>query len=489
MTEPIGTVSVSVDGADGTALARFRLLRPVLEENVSVPAISAASGVSVPTLRRWLRLYRLHGLAGLHRRTRSDRGQRHLPSQLASLIEGLALQRPRRSVAGIHRDACGAAKQQGWPEPSYATVHAMVAALDPAVVLLAHEGAKAHAQRFDLLHRREATRPNQIWQADHTELDILVQDANGLPVRPWLTVVIDDHSRAIAAYQLTTSPPSALQTALALRRAIWRKAEPGWTICGIPEVLYTDHGCDFTSRHIEQVCAELKVRLIFSQVGQPRGRGRIERFFGTLNTCCLADLPGYLTPGGPPPKPGLVLTGLDVALRHFIVEAYNHTPHSATGQAPEARWRQGGFLPQMPDSLEQLDLLLLTVVRPRQVQRDGIRFQALRYIAPTLAGFVGEAVAIRYDPADMAEIRVFQGDHFICRAICQELAGETVSFKDIVQARSERRRALQATIRDRRSLVDQLVRRRPDVSPGPMPDRVAKPPIQGAPRLRRYEHE
>ncbi len=162
MTKPIGTVSVSADGADGAALSRFRLLRPALEGSVSVPAIAAASGISVPTLRRWLRLYRLHGLAGLHRRTRSDRGQRHLPPQLASIIEGLALQRPRRSVAGIHRDACETAKQQGWPEPSYATVHAIVVALDPALVLLAQKGAKAHAQRFDLLHRREAARPNQI---------------------------------------------------------------------------------------------------------------------------------------------------------------------------------------------------------------------------------------------------------------------------------------------------------------------------------------
>jgi len=490
VTKPVGTASASTDGADGTALSRFRLLRPVLEDGASVPAVSAASGIPVPTLRRWLRRYLLHGLTGLHRRTRSDRGQRHLPPQLARLVEGLALQRPRRSVAAIHRIACETAGQQDWPKPSYATVHAMVAALDPAVVLLAQEGAKAHAQRFDLLHRREAARPNQIWQADHTELDILVQNAGGTPVRPWLAVVIDDHSRAVAAYQLTTSPPSALQTALALRRAIWRKAEPGWTICGIPEVLYTDHGCDFTSHHIEQVCVALKVRLIFSQVGQPRGRGRIERFFGTLNTRCLADLPGYLAPGGPPPKPGLTLAGLDAALRRFIVEAYNHTPHNATGQAPEARWRQGGFLPQMPDSLEQLDLLLLTVVRPRQVQRDGIRFQALRYIAPTLAGFVGEAVTIRYDPADMAEIRVFQGDRFICRAICQELAGETVSLKDVVQARSERRRALQATIRDRHSLVDQLVRRPVEALPAPIPpDRAVTPPTEGAPRLRRYEHD
>jgi len=144
----------------------------------------------------------------------------------------------------------------------------------------------------------------------------------------------------------------------------------------------------------------------------------------------------------------------------------------------------------MPTSLEQLDLLLLTVVRPRRVQRDGIRFQALRYIAPTLAGFVGEVVTIRYDPSDMAEIRVFLGDRFICRAICQELAGETVSFKDIVQARSKQRRALSATIRDRRSLVDQLVPCRPvEGLSVPIADRAVTPPTEGAPRLRRYEHD
>jgi len=223
VTKPIDTASALTGGADGTALSRFRLLRPVLEDGVSVPAAALASSVPVPTLRRWLRLYRLHGLAGLHRRTRSDRGQRHLLPNLASLIEGLALQRPRRSIAAVHRIVCETARQHEWAEPSYATVHALVVALDPAMVLLAHDGTKAHAQRFDLLHRREADRPNQIWQVDHTELDILVEGADGAPMRPWLTVVIDDHSRAIAAYQLTTSPPNALQTSLALRRAIWRR--------------------------------------------------------------------------------------------------------------------------------------------------------------------------------------------------------------------------------------------------------------------------
>jgi putative transposase len=75
-------------------------------------------------------------------------------------------------------------------------------------------------------------------------------------------------------------------------------------------------------------------------------------------------------------------------------------------------------VPRMPRSLEQLDLLLLTVAKTRRVKPDGIRFQGYRYLDPTLAGYVKEDVVIRYDPADLAEIRVFHQDRFICRAIC-----------------------------------------------------------------------
>jgi putative transposase len=71
----------------------------------------------------------------------------------------------------------------------------------------------------------------------------------------------------------------------------------------------------------------------------------------------------------------------------------------------------------MPDSLEQLDLLLLTVAKPRKIHPDGIHFQGLRYLDPVLAAYVGDTVIIRYDPRDMAEIRVFTGTGFLCRAI------------------------------------------------------------------------
>jgi hypothetical protein len=118
----------------------------------------------------------------------------------------------------------------------------------------------------------------------------------------------------------------------------------------------------------------------------------------------LCTLPGFKSSGG---KSRLTLAEFDVLLREFILDTYHERLHGETGVAPIRRWEKGGFLPRMPDSLEQLDLLLLTVPTARKVHPDGIRFQGLRYIDTTLAAYIGESVMLRYDPRDAVEVRVF----------------------------------------------------------------------------------
>ena len=117
----------------------------------------------------------------------------------------------------------------------------------------------------------------------------------------------------------------------------------------------------------------------------------------------------------------------------------------------------------------------------------GIRFQSLRYIDPTLAAYVGEDVTIRYDPRDMAEIRVYHQERFLCRAVCQELAGETVSLKDIIRARRRRTRELHQQLAVRRSLIDQvLASSGPVVAPTtPAPGARSHHPL----RIKRYLHD
>ncbi len=155
---------------------------------------------------------------------------------------------------------------------------------------------------------------------------------------------------------------------------------------------------------------------------------------------------------------------------------------------PKARWEAGGFLPRMPDSLERLDLLLLTVAKTRRVQQDGIRFQGQRYIDSTLAAYVKEDVLIRYDPADMAVIHVFYQDRFLCRAICQELSGQTVSLKEIEKARSERRKQVRAGLSTRAAVVEHFLAVHQEEAPTPRVQ-VAEPEPVGRPRLKGYINE
>jgi putative transposase len=107
-------------------------------------------------------------------------------------------------------------------------------------------------------------------------------------------------------------------------------------------------------------------------------------------------------------KAQLTLPAFEQRFRTWLLEDYHTRVHEETKCKPAERWEAGGFVPRMPKSLEQLDLLLLTVTKTRRIQQDGIRFQGYRYIDPTLAGYVKEDVVIRYDPADLAEIRGFE---------------------------------------------------------------------------------
>jgi putative transposase len=473
------------------AWQRFQVIRPFLQEGVSLATLARQHAISVRTTRRWVQRYRQGGLAALCRQTRSDSGSRRCLSPiLVELVEGLALQTPALSVAAIHRQVASVVQEQGGSIPSYDLIHDIVHHMDPALKMLAQEGSKAYDQAFELLYRREAEAPNAIWQADHTLLDLVLKDDQGVATKPWLTIIIDDYSRAIAGYMLSFEAPSALHTALALRQAIWRKSEPLWQVCGIPAVLYSDHGSDFISKHLEQVCADLKIRAIFSQVGKPRGRGRVERFFNTVNQKLLSRLPGYAPAGfAAQVSPVLELKDLDRAFQHFVLHDYHQQPHSVTGVPPQARWHEGSFLPHMPQSLEQLDLLLLTVAKPRTIRRDGIWFQSLRYIDITLAAYIGERVTVRYDPRDITDIRVYHRDQFLCRAVCQELAGETVSLKDIIQARRRRKRELHQHIDQRQSLVDQLLASSVSTVPPQESTVESESPQPSHNKLKRYYNE
>lgn len=477
---------------DAEAAKRLGVLRRYLDGDVPLARAAADAGVPLRTAKRWLARYRTNGPSGLARLQRADSGTRKIVSELVELIEGMALTKPRLSAATIHRRVDAVARKQGWPAPSYSSVHAIMAALDPAMLTLAHEGSAVFRDRYEIVYRHRAERPNAIWQADHTELDILILDAEGKEARPWLTTVIDDFSRVVVGYMVFLGAPSALNTSLALRQAIWRKARPDWHVCGIPDILYVDHGSDFTSLHLEQAAADLRFQLIYSAVARPQGRGKIERLFRTINTELLPELPGNLRDGRPASPPKLSFPELDEAIGAFIVSTYNARVHREINAVPVDAWRGKGWLPRMPDSLEAMDTLLVMVAKPRVVHRDGIHFEGLRFFDPTLAAYVGQPVTIRFDPRDVGEVRVFHRNAFLCRAVSPEHAGRSITLKDVQTARVAHRRRLRGEITQKTARVADFLPSPPGPAPTPTPASANKTSIGPAPtrsRLRIYAED
>jgi putative transposase len=96
----------------------------------------------------------------------------------------------------------------------------------------------------------------------------------------------------------------------------------------------------------------------------------------------------------------------------------------------------------------------------------------------------------------MAEIRVFHEDKFLCRAVCAELAGETVPLREILRARNRRRRELRGVLRDRESALNTLL----DLKRGGITEKEhaqqesgsageSAKPKSAVPRLKRYKNE
>jgi putative transposase len=148
-------------------------------------------------------------------------------------------------------------------------------------------------------------------------------------------------------------------------------------------------------------------------------------------------------------------------------------------------------MPRTTDSPEQLDLLLVMVAAPRVVHRDGIRFQGVRYLDPTLAAYVGERVTIRYDPRDMAEIRVYHRDRFLCRAVSPAHASQTVTLKDIQAARVAHRRALRAQLDRRHAAVREYLPLHGHTAAGTTPpvDPPTRPGGPSKPQLFTYQED
>jgi putative transposase len=80
-------------------------------------------------------------------------------------------------------------------------------------------------------------------------------------------------------------------------------------------------------------------------------------------------------------------------------------------------------------------------------------------------------------------IRVFYEERFLCKAVCNELAGIQIGLKEVIQARKAQRKRVRQGIRERLSVVEQL-----QTAKQPEPSAQTNRPTSQS-QLKRYYNE
>jgi putative transposase len=416
------------------ALERQPELRELIEaptrRRADIEAAASRLGLHISTIYRLLRRFAgpqtTEAITGQARGWR--RGRTRLPAALDetidAAIQAFFLTAEAPSVAALHREITRRCRAEDLPVPAKSTVQRRVHKLSRKVAAARRQGrgaAEAQTMRPGALR---IDRPNALWQIDHSPADVVIVDVETrAPIgRPWITLVVDVASRAIAGLHISLEAPSVISVGMALRHAILDKADAlrergidaAWPAFGLPDGIHSDNGSDFRSDTFRRACANLGIAIEYRPLGAPRYGGHIERLIGTAQRemhllpgttfSNVADRAGYDSDG----SAALTLDELESWLWRFVAGDYNARIHSATGLPPLVAWRRQDFAPRMPTDPEHLAFEFLPGTI-RTITRQGVVFHRIHYYEPFLEPLfdLGDRrLAIRYDPRDLSRIYV-----------------------------------------------------------------------------------
>ncbi|GAB4543596.1 MAG: hypothetical protein Tsb0014_37330 [Pleurocapsa sp.] len=407
---------------------------------------------STRTIRRMVAKVEQEGLSALAYNVRSDRGQFRISLEWQEKIIKLYKQKRRQlnkknsnkklevNCFQIWKLIEAEAKLAGLKDgefPSHVTVYKV---LEPFLnkKKLRHpgQGLKQFIQTTE--GQLEITHSNQIFQCDHTNLDILLVDIEGNEIgRPFITTVIESNSGCIIGYHISFKKPSSHEVALALRHAFLPKQygaeyklQEEWNLFGIPQYFVTDRAKEFKSNHLKQIAAQLGIELRLR--AYPQQGGLVERPFGTINTEFLESIPGYTgsniqkRPQNAEQEACLTLDEFEKLLVRFIVDNYNQNPYPRTkNQTRVSRWES-----MLLETLEEIDERKLDICllksTDRKLQRKGqIQFANLIYKGECLRYCQSEYITLRYDPSNILRLMAYT----------KEDNGQPAKYLGIIQTR------------------------------------------------------
>jgi transposase InsO family protein len=390
--------------SDTTALARHAAvtwIQEALKENYTLARATALASertwggktYSASTLESWYYAFELEGFEALQRQPRKDKGSRKAlsPEACQALLE-LRREHPELPIKVLVRQLIekGVLQSGTFSLPS---VYRFFAAHQMDAHSIKHNPPPPGSGPTKAF---ECPLANDLWMTDMM-FGPTLKLASGQVVHTRLFALLDDCSRLIPHAQYYDS--EKLWCFLdCLRQGLARR--------GFPEKLYTDQGKIFTSYHLQIVCANLKVRLCHAKPFAAWSKGKIERWFRTLQQ----DFEARLVI-----DPAHTLEELNQRLWRWVEGEYHQRSHSAlNGQTPAQRFTQRALNLRTADPHTDWEALFLSRAQ-RRVRLDAtVSVQGQLWEVPV--HLRGRIIELRFNPFDWARVEIWHEDKFVALA-------------------------------------------------------------------------
>jgi len=387
--------------SDALALARHAAvswIQEALKQNYTLARATALASertwggktYSASTLENWYYAYQLEGFEALQRQPRKDKGTRKAlsPEACQALLE-LRQKHPELKIKVLVRQLI----EKGVLQPgtfSLPSVYRFFAAHQMDAHSIKHNPpppATGPTKAF------ECPLANDLWMTDMM-FGPTLKLASGQVVHTRLFALLDDCSRLVPHAQYYDSEKLCCFLDC-LRQGLARR--------GFPEKLYTDQGKIFTSYHLQIVCANLKVRLCHAKPYAAWSKGKIERWFRTLQQ----DFEARLVI-----DPAHSLEELNERLWRWIEGEYHQRPHSAlNGQTPAERFAQRALNLRTAGPDTDWEALFLTRVQ-RRVRLDAtVSVQGQLWEVPV--HLRGRLIELRFNPFDWRRVEIWHEDKYV----------------------------------------------------------------------------
>lgn len=386
--------------ADALALARHAAvtwIQEALNQHFTlVRALSLASErtwgdqrYSASTLESWYYAFRTQGFAALQRQPRQDKGTRKAlsPEACQALLEWRQ-RYPQIKIKVLVRQLV----EKG-------TLSAGTFSLPSVYRLMTEHHLDARSLRHNPSPQSGPTKAfecpwaNELWMADMM-FGPTLKLASGQVTPTRLFALLDDCSRLIPHAQYYDSE-KLCGFLDCFRQALARR--------GFPEKLYTDQGKIFTGYHLQIVCANLQVRLCHAKPYAAWSRGKLERWFRTLQQ----DFEARLVI-----DPVHTLEELNQRLWRWIESQYHQRPHSALeGQTPAERFAQRAVHLRIADPQTDWEALFLTRAQ-RRVRLDAT-FSLEGQLWEVPLHLRGQLIQLRFDPFAWKRVEIWWDDQFV----------------------------------------------------------------------------